>query len=104
MAGAALGADGKPGGDGAEADQFSAASVGAVKVAGAIDGSTVTAGLDPARVVAAAGSASAAGSTIRSVTARAADAGCQFIAGRIGSLKLPKKVDLTSDSRVKLMP
>jgi uncharacterized delta-60 repeat protein len=99
MAGAALGADGKAGGAGANADSFNAAALGAVK-ADSIAGSTFSAGVNPAAAAVTAGRG--ASGTIRSVSAKQADASCQFIAGKIGSLKLPNKVDPASDERVTL--
>lgn len=106
MAGAGLGADGKLGGVNAEADSFTAASIGAVRVAGGVEASTISAGLDPIdgvfnndddRVM------GGEASMIRSVVARSADATSRFIAGRIVSLRLPGATDLDGDDRVRVM-
>jgi hypothetical protein len=106
MSAASLGADGKLGGAGADADTFGPGSIAAVRVAGAIEASTVSAGLDPVdgvfnnaddRIV------GGASSVIRAVLARSADESSRFIAGNIVSLRLPGVVDLASDSRVKVM-
>ena len=47
MSGTGFGADGKLGGTGADADSYGAGSIGTVRVAGAIEASTISAGLDP---------------------------------------------------------
>jgi hypothetical protein len=106
MSAANLGADAKLGGDGADADTFGQGTIGTVRVAGAIEGSTIAAGLDPVdgafnndddRVI------GGAASVIRSVTARGADPTSRFIAGQILSLRLGERVDLATDARVKVM-
>lgn len=106
MSGAGLGGDGKLGGDGPDADSFTASTIATVKVLGTIEASTISAGLDPVdgvfnndddRVI------GGAASVIRSVSARGADPTSRFIAGRIGALRLPGNTDLTSDGRVKLL-
>lgn len=106
MSAASLGADGKLGGTGADADTFGPGSIAALRVAGAIQASTVSAGLDPVdgvfnnaddRVVGGASSA------IRSVVAKSTDESSRFIAGSVVSLRLPGVVDLAADARVKVM-
>jgi hypothetical protein len=106
MSAAALGADGKLGGTGPDADTFAPGSIGTVRVLGAIDTAEITAGRDPVDGVFNNGDDRVLGgaeSVIRSVTARSATDDSLFMAGKIISLRLPGAVDLTNDPRVKVM-
>jgi hypothetical protein len=108
LSGANLGANGELGGTSAvDADTFRNGYIGAVKVAGAITGSTIAAGLNPVDdtigdeddiVVGGAGADGGPSSIIRSITAKGgADETSQFIAGGFGSARLPKRVDPKND-------
>jgi uncharacterized delta-60 repeat protein len=94
LAGANLGADADFGGTGADADTYSGASIGFLKVGGQIVGSTIGAGLDPVdstflddddRVV------GGEASFIKSIIAKGADDTTRFVAGKFGKIKLGGK-------------
>ena len=103
MSGAGLGADGKLGGDGPDADSFIAGAIGTLKVLGAVRA------LDRLRrprpggrrssTTPTTGWSAATESTIRSVVAASADATSRFIAGKVVALKLPTSVDVLVDER-----
>jgi uncharacterized delta-60 repeat protein len=106
MSGAGLGSDGKLGGTASDADSFAAGSIASVRVAGPVEASTISAGLDPVDGVFNNDDDTVIGgeqSLIRSVVARSADATSRFIAGKIVSLKLPASVKLAEDERVDIV-
>jgi hypothetical protein len=106
LAGANLGTDAAFGGTGAGADAYGAGSIGNVKVAGQIVGSTVGAGLDPVdatflddddRVI------GGAASFVRAINARGADDTSRFVAGGFGKAKLGGKVNIATDPRFEVL-
>jgi hypothetical protein len=107
LAGANLGADAAFGGTGASTDSYGAGSIGSLKVAGEINGSTVGAGLDP--VDATFGNEDdalvdgAATSFIKSISARAADSTSRFLAGAFSKVKIGTKVDPATDARFRIL-
>ena len=108
LAGANFGSDGQLGGAGTAADTFAAASIGKLKVAGAVAGSLVAAGLDPAGgVLLAAGDTVAGGAASRfgSISIHGGvDQASHFIAGAFGSVAIPRKLkDIAADSRFEVL-
>jgi uncharacterized delta-60 repeat protein len=100
LSGASLGEDAKLGGTGSNADAFGQGVIGVIKVKGQIAGSIIGAGLNPVDgVIGNTDDTVAAGSTIRSISAKAADESSRFYASSFGAVKLPKKVDVVTDSR-----
>ena len=92
-------------------DTFGQGFIGALRVAGAIKGSTVAAGLNPIDeiigdeddiVVGGVGAPGGPFSIIRSITAKGgADDASQFIAGGFKTVKLPKRVDPATDPQAR---
>jgi uncharacterized delta-60 repeat protein len=108
LAGANLGSDGQLGGTGTAADTFAAAVIGKLKVAGAVAGSLIAAGLDPTSDVLLAVGDTVVGGTASRIgfvsVHGGVDAASHFIAGAFGSVAIPKKVkDLAADSRFEVL-
>jgi uncharacterized delta-60 repeat protein len=102
LSGAALGEDAQLGGTGSNADAFGQGVIGAVKIKGQIDNSIIGAGLNPVDgVIGNTDDTVAAGSTVRSISAKTADDSSRFYASSFGAVKLPKKVDVATDPRFK---
>ncbi|MDB5299424.1 MAG: conserved repeat domain protein, partial [Phycisphaerales bacterium] len=88
LAGANLGSDGVLGGS--SADTFGAGKIGAIKITGAITGSIIAAGVNPADNVFGNGNDTAAGpGTIKSLFAKGGATSSHFEATTFGSVKLP---------------
>ena len=102
LSGANLGNDGHLGGGD---DSFAGGSIKAVKVAGNISATVIGAGYDSGGDgdFLDGNNSVAAGSVIRSITAKAgADNASRFAASTFGNVKLPGRVDPTTDGRFKL--
>jgi uncharacterized delta-60 repeat protein len=106
MAGANLGADNAFGGANANADSYSAANIGTLKVNGQITDSTVSAGLDPVdatffdnddRIL------GGMASFIKTITAKGADASSRFYAGSFIKAKLGTRIEPENDSRFRIL-
>ncbi len=102
LSGAALGAVGRLGGGGADADAFRAGSINSVRVSGAIDNTLIAAGLDPVdatffndddRIT------GGAESLIRWISAASADARTRLAAGAFGRARLGDAADPATDPR-----
>jgi hypothetical protein len=102
LAGADLGTNGDFGGTGADADTFTARTLGVVKVAGSITGSIVSAGINPNDGTLGNGNDTVLpGSSARVITARGgADPTSRFAAASFGRVRLPRPIkDLSEDNR-----
>jgi uncharacterized delta-60 repeat protein len=108
LAGANLGSDGQLGGSGTAADTFSGAAIDKLKVAGAVTGSLIAAGLVPQD-----GALLGPGKTIAGGTASriglisirgGIDDASHFIAGAFGGVAIPRKLkDLSTDARFEIL-
>jgi hypothetical protein len=108
LAGANLGSDGKLGGSGPAADSFASATIGRVKVAGQAQGSVLAAGVSPGpdgiyldhddQLI------GGSSSRIQSIAIKGGtDNSTRFVAGAIGKVRLPTKIDPSVDSRIETM-
>lgn len=86
-----------------DADMYGVGVIGNVRVRGAVSQSIIAAGLNPGDgVIGNNDDTVAAGSTIRSISAKSADETSRFYASSFGGVKLPRRVkDLGTDSRFK---
>jgi uncharacterized delta-60 repeat protein len=108
LSGANLGADGlvSGSGSGANDDTYGAGAIGSLKVKGAIASSFVGAGVNPVdQTFGNTGDQLVGGtaSSIGSITAKSADDASRFEAGSIKKAKLSKTIDVTADSRFKIL-
>ena len=106
LSGADLGADGAPGGTGANADSYAAGAIGSIRVLGTIVSSFIGAGIDP--VDQTFGNSNdkgigGASSAIRFIAAKSADQASRFEAGAFGTVRLGGPVNPLTDSRFKVL-
>jgi hypothetical protein len=106
LAGANLGGDAAFGGTGASADSYGQGSIGTLKIAGQIVGSTIGAGLNPVDATFGDDDDQVVGGTaslIKSITAKGADDATRFVAGAFGKVKIGTKVNPTTDPRFRVL-
>jgi uncharacterized delta-60 repeat protein len=108
LSGANLGADGLVSGTGSGAndDTYGQGAIGSIKVKGTITSSFIGAGVNPVdETFGNTGDQLVGGtaSSIGSITAKSADQASRFEAGAIKKAMLPKKIDVSQDSRFKIL-
>lgn len=108
LSGANLGADGLVSGTGSGAndDSYGKGAIGSINVKGAITSSFIGAGVNPVdQTFGNTGDQLVGGtaSSIASITAKSADQASRLEAGAIKKAKLPKTIDITQDTRFKIL-
>lgn len=105
LSGANLGADGRLGGSGADADTFAAGSIGLIHVSGGIASSFIGAGVNPVDRTFGNSDDKAAGasSAIHAILARSADGASRFEAAAFGHAILGKPIAVSADPRFRIL-